>query len=295
MQIVRKLLTKPIWMWERFWAQQALTSPTIRPISINVARPTIVIQTTPKTFNQALWCAASLMIHTRKSFGLTFVLDARTWPQELSAQAKKLFPGVSLRTTYELLKEIPTDAPCLIAYAQAHPLGRKLTTIMVTSKDQPIIFSDDDVLAFAPLEEIVAWGANPMQALILTEEKTGSDPLVHKRAQIMNLKAPAHFNSGLIALPAGFLSIDVAEKLLERIPTASLTWFAETALLAHQLSEATPLPSSEYVVNCQRQFYFEPDVDYGKIKLRHFVGPVRHLLALRGIPAFKNSCNWMSS
>lgn len=290
MPLLRKLLTKPVWLWERYVAARRVAPPPFAPLRVNVARPLIVIQTTPKTFNNSLWTACSLMMHTRKSFGLMIVLDAERWPSAWAAQAQKLFPGVSLRTTHEVMSDIPASTPSLLKYAHAHPLGRKLATIFTLNQNQPIIFSDDDILAFAPLEELAAWGAHPAQAWILTEEKTGIDPVLEKRAQAMSLKAPKHFNSGLMALPEGYLSPERAEKLMDGIPPASLSWFAETTVLAHQLAEATPLPGDTYIVNCQRQFFFETDVDYGKIKLRHFVGPVRHLFRLRGVPAFTHSC-----
>ena len=49
-------------------------------------------------------------------------------------------------------------------------------------------------------------------------------------------------------------------------------------------SGAKPLPRKRYVVSTQRQFYFEEDVDYDQMSLRHFVTPVRHLMYSKGMP-----------
>ena len=44
------------------------------------------------------------------------------------------------------------------------------------------------------------------------------------------------------------------------------------------------LPRSRYVVSAQRQFYFEEDVCYDQIAVRHFITPVRHLMYSKGMP-----------
>jgi hypothetical protein len=54
------------------------------------------------------------------------------------------------------------------------------------------------------------------------------------------------------------------------------------ALLAKVPSQV--LPNSSYVVSTQRQFDHVANVKYEQITLRHFVGPVKHLMYLRGMP-----------
>lgn len=287
----KKLLTKPIWWWERFLSRAQKSLPALPPINIPPNRTPLVIQTTPATLSNGLWGAYSLLTYLQKNLSLILVLDAPAWPQNLAAQAQALFPGVELQTTLQQIEKLPAHAPALKKFTHTHPLGRKLCTILTLNTSSAIIFSDDDILALAPLTELISWSENPAQALILQEATTGRDPALDTLAQSQGLRSPAHFNSGLMALPKGFLSIEKANELLSRVDTEKLSWFAETTLLAYQLSDAAALPASTYVVNCQRQFFFEPDVDYTQIKLRHFVGPVRHLLRLRGIPAFLKSCS----
>lgn len=287
----RKLLTRPVWLCERAWAKLNNSAPPLPPLATPTNATPLVIQTTVKTFANALWTATSLLHHLERSFSPVLVLDAPTWPQALAAQAHKLLPGAKLTTTYQLASELPESCPTLRRYAQAHPLGRKLATILAMNQKTRIVFADDDLLAFAKLEEILAWDKHPQQALILTEETTGTDPTLQQIAQMEGLMMPPHFNSGFIALPKETVSAQKAEALLRQAKVDELTWFAETTLLAYQLANAQPLPADTYVVNCRRQFFFERDIDYTRIKLRHFVGPVRHLLRLRGIPAFIKSCS----
>lgn len=293
----QKLLTKPLWHWERMLASLITSAPNLPPIIINRELPPLVILTTKKTFKNALWTAYSLLTYLEGKFSLMLVIDGEQWPEELTKEYERLFPGVTTKTTYQCVKNLPSDSKALRKLANEHPMGRKLATIFTLNQEGAIVFSDDDVLAFRSLEEIINWAQNGCQApaLYLQEEQTNHDPAVKAAGERLGLKAAQNINVGLLALPKCELSLPKLEMLLmeaQKGPSdKKLSWFPDTSALAYQLAGGAGLPTQTYIVNCQRQFFFESDVNYTQIRLRHFVGPVRHLLRLRGIPAFLHSCN----
>ena len=291
--IFKKILTKPLWHWERWLARALTTTPNLSPIEVDKRRPPLVVLTTEKTFNNARWSAYSELKNLGGELSLTLVIDAPKWKINLAQVAQKLFPGVQLLTTHELCGQLPAEATALRKLAAQHPMGRKLATLFTLNQTSPIIFSDDDVMAFSPLTEIVEWAqkkcAGP--ALFIQEAATNHDPTLRAEGEEMGLRAAEQINVGLLALPKGQLNFEKLEALLTHAEGKPLSWFPDTTALAFQLAEGRGLPMETYVVNCQRQFWHEADVNYTRIKLRHFVGPVRHLLRLRGIPAFLHSCN----
>ncbi|MFM6623620.1 MAG: hypothetical protein ACKPJO_31330, partial [Dolichospermum sp.] len=85
--------------------------------------------------------------------------------------------------------------------------------------------------------------------------------------------------------PHSALNIEICDYLLSE-QYDSNSWFVEQTILAVLMKQAggTPLSKSKYVVSSQRQFYFEKDVNYHQISVRHFVTPVRHLMYSKGMP-----------
>ncbi len=285
MALLRKLLTRPIWWWERRrpYPVKARVA-TLPPLPVRAGAPfSVVVLATPASLPEAAWTARSLLLHLPKETGLIIAVDGPADASPLHA----MFPGCSVLQTSELVAAIRESSPAVAALAAYHPMGRKLAAIFALQEKHDILFADNDVLAFKELPEILeSLRKGIPRNLYLQEigEVSGGDALFQP-VRSLNLPYARTINVGLLLIRRGSLPLAVAEQILSASARID-DWFPDTMVLSvlMELSGAAPLPRSEYVVSVARQFWFERDVDYAGIRLRHFTGPVRHLLYLKGMP-----------
>lgn len=295
--VARRLLTKPVWWWERrqrhpirewIWNLPPLvTTPD--------ATTTVAILTATTHVTDAAWAARSLLCGLRNPVRLCVLLDDR----ELSAAARDefleqtqprvsaLFPGAELLPATSLADSLAADAPTVAAYGRAHPMGLKLAAVLALQRAGHLLYSDADVLAFAQLAEIdaaIAAGGPPLHLQCVAE--TSSDAIVAARVRERGWSGCASMNAGFVFVPKNALALNDAEEILRGLDFSRLGWFAETTVFSALMRRAgaQPLPRARYVVSPRRQFYFEEDLDYAALTLRHFVTPVRPLMYARAMP-----------
>ena len=124
------------------------------------------------------------------------------------------------------------------------------------------------------------------------------DNAILEFANKIQLQHTPGFNSGVIGLPKGILDDEITKDLLnywDNNPT--INWFTEQTIhnILFTFENASHLPKDKYVISKKRMFYFENDIDYENIHLRHFVNPVRHLMKIKGIPEFLEKINYQIS
>lgn len=286
--LIRKLLTKLFWKWEtqRKYQirQRAFNLP---PIPVNANSSTVLaVLTTPSTICDAAWAAQSLLNYLPAEIGLTIVVDGEL-PATVIENLKVLFPGIILNFTRTLLEEIRSIAPKTAQLGDYHPMGRKLATILSLQQKYNLLYSDADILCFGEMPEISqALKTNSEIGLYLQDiGKVQIEPITLERVHSLGLEYASTINVGFLYIPQNSLEIGIAEKLLDDQKEIS-SWFPDTMILSvlMQQAKAKPLPRSRYVVSAQRQFYFEEDVCYDKIAVRHFITPVRHLMYSKGMP-----------
>ena len=287
MRVVRKLLTKPIWCWERKRSypvrDRYLTLPSL---AVNKGPSRLVVLTTPASINDALWAAWSWYRYLQpENFDLHLAIDGCIAESEKLA-AQRLFPGASVYSVEPLIASLCETWPGLKAFIGNHPLGRKLGLLLALSDQGPLLYSDHDVLAFDTPVELLSMARKDLACYIMEECEGNWDSVVLERARELGLNYFSKFNSGLLQIPHGALSIHLAEKLLETWRASATSWFTEQTVLnvLMRYTNAHALPNSRYVITNRRQFYFEKDVDYTKIAARHFTGTVRHVMYGTGIP-----------
>ena len=288
LRLDRKLLTKPIWWWEtrqNYSIREKVFE--LLPISVNSHPITIlVVLTTPKSVYDAAWAAQSFLRYLPPEMGLWIVVDG-----ELSIvtveQLKVLFPGITLIQSRTLLEELHPIAPNIVKLGEYNPVGRKLAIILCIQQKYNIVYSDSDVLCFGEMPEVYQAVVNQSQAMYIQEiAELNADHSLLNRVKVLGYDYALTLNSGFLCIPRQSLQVDIAEELLDAQEHDSTSWFVEQTILAVLMKQARAkaLPKSRYVVSIQRQFYFEEDVCYDQIALRHFVTPVRHLMYSRGMP-----------
>ena len=290
-KLINKCFTKPIWWWEKrrqYPIREKIFKLPIGPVcpwDKEPARPcTLVICATPTTLSDAAWAASSIIRNVQRKMGLVIVSEA--FPPERREQLLKLFPSVRLLTDDEIsITANPIEFRHILRLGAYHPMGRKLLAILKLQQNSDIIFSDADVLAFQRLHEVEAALDSGSIGLHVQDVELPLESESLRNAKSMGLVAHPRFSCGFMFIPRESLDTALADRLLDT--NAEITsWFPDTMVLAFLMAKAgaKPLPDASYVQDVRRQFFNEIDVDYDQIALRHFVGPVRHLMYSRGMP-----------
>jgi len=285
--MLRKLLTRPIWWWERKRDYPIRSRfHLLPPLGIVKGRARFVVLTTTSALNDAMWAAWSWYRYLRPhGFELQLAVDGKLAEQNAAA-ARQLFPGVSLYEVDAVLAPLCEKEPALAGFFRGHPLGRKLGLVLALSRQGPVLYSDHDVLAFNRPDELLSYVEKNFPCYIPEECEGNCDFDILARAKTLGLDYIAKFNSGLIYVPPGALSFDLATQLLAEWHPPAESWFTEQTLLNVLMRNvnAHPLPGDRYVVSARRQFYWERDANYKTIAARHFTGPVRHVMYRYGMP-----------
>lgn len=102
----------------------------------------------------------------------------------------------------------------LATFLHIHPLGKKLGIILALSEQGSLLFSDHDVLAFNAPTEWLSFAEKDVPCYIMEEREGNCDPAITERAREHGVDYIAKFNSVLLYIPKGSLSIDLAAQLL---------------------------------------------------------------------------------
>lgn len=191
----------------------------------------------------------------------TIYSDGTYTEEEISIFSK--IPGV-------LVKEIVIDK-----YEQEieqFPTLKKIFLLQNILPTKPTIFTDSDVLYYASFKKQI----QPFlfsNCYLVDEGKGYFDRFIPKD---ISLYLP--LNLGMLLLnkqPNWQIAWDYIE---ERILNNELHyWTDQTATHIMALQEGfVALPKSEFIVGGKDAFSVKDIVDYKKISLRHFVGPIRH-------------------
>lgn len=245
-----------------------------------------VVLTTRETVHDALWTAWSWYRFLRKEgFELELVVDGEISELE-SAAAMHLFPGIAIHSAESICRSVCDREPTFKRFIYDYPMGRKLALMLAYSDQFPVLYSDHDVLAFNPPEELFKCIERNAPCYFKEELDGTRDSPIVERAHFLGLDYLPKFNSGFLYLPKGILPTDMAAQFLAEWRPPGDSWFVEQTVLSVMLrsANAEALPPNRYVISARRQFYFEKDVDYGTIAARHFTGTVRHVMYKFGMP-----------
>jgi len=285
--LLRKLLTKPVWRWER-----SRTYPirdewqALPPIPVAKGSSRFAVLTTVAALPDAVWAAWSWFRFLQPlGMELQMSVDGQLDPA-VQARVEAQFPGVQLFNVNPLVDEVCKGRPGLEKFFRHNRMAKQVALCLALSAEGPLLYSDHDVMAFnQPTELLAAMRANTPCYFEEMVDSCHDLPLV----QQLNARHIAYiprFNTGFLYIPQGTLSLVLAEEILATWNPFPPQYFTSQTLMSALLAaaNAAPLAAKRYVISNQRQFYFEADVDYGQIAARHFTGPVRHVLYKRALP-----------
>ncbi|NJL19677.1 MAG: hypothetical protein HC895_00810 [Leptolyngbyaceae cyanobacterium SM1_3_5] len=154
-----------------------------------------------------------------------------------------------------------------------------------------ILFSDPDVLVFQAPDEIIQCIRDRAGCFFVEKNAYCVSDWIAKRASQLNLKLTKDFNAGVLFIPQHSMSIELCNALLEGWSPDVPDYFPEQTIcdVLMTAAQARPLPTESYVVDNRGMWFWESDADYQPIKVRHFVGNVRHRMYISGYPMIKKA------
>ena len=280
------MISKLFWRYERSRSYPALAqhAQVFRSFTYGT-QATINVLTVPRCMDDAVWSLWSWMR----------VLEGKVTPRHfvdgaVTSEHRRLFeahfPGIQVHELRPwLLGQRQDLGPQLRRLITASPLGGKA----VLSQDGPPIYSDSDIIAFNHPAQLIDRLSSNKPLYMLDRYGSNYGPAVVSAVRDQYLSQPDQVNLGLTVLSKNCLNLTALETFLERFAgweQLGQSWFSEQTLVALMMSVAKgePLKRDDYVVSLDRQFVFERDVDYRHRAVRHFTGPVRHVMYLKGRP-----------
>jgi hypothetical protein len=259
--------------------------------------PVLLIVTAGSYLKDAAWAAASILTQgkcVQPELSVVFCIDGETDPAE-ERLLRRSFPTARILRTADVLESIQHTFPRLARFAEAHPMGRKLAALLHFSQLSGVLYSDSDILAFRPLDE-VALAIRDRKPAFLAGEGPRYDKKTLLAATRQGLQPAASLNSGFLYSPKGWMNSDLVEKMVpapeEMDATSPTWWWIEQTILGVLYGGAKSFDPEGYVVSMCRQLPFDRDLDYSQVHLRHFVSSVRHLMYLKGMPlVFRHQAN----
>jgi hypothetical protein len=159
------------------------------------------------------------------------------------------------------------------AYAEQHPMGKKLAILMSIPVSQPTIYTDSDILFFQGADE-----------LINVAESNGGpfwylpDCLPSLDTSILydedELKNPV--NAGFMLLKKSLNWSEPLHRLAEYKGTPIFQTEQTLVHLAMHQGNASPLCPDRFILSLSDQFIYRDHYAKRKIALRHYVNNVRH-------------------
>ncbi|WP_071191353.1 hypothetical protein [Trichormus sp. NMC-1] len=271
--------------------QEILKMP---PIETRKQETNLVVLVQHKTFIEGLWTAWSWLYFLNNYLDITFVIDGEVTEKELNI-FMRLFPNGTIVSLKSQINNCFLSNEFINQFYNQHPYGKVFLLKLSLQEKFNVLFSDPDILVFSDPVEIRE-RLKIQQGFYCTEPGCYSfDQRIFDRAKSLDIQPIRDFNSGLLYIPKNHLSSTLCYELMKGWTLADYHHFTEQTILDVMMSSsgATALPVSKYVVNSQGMWFWQQDMDYTGVKVRHFVGNVRHRMYLYGYPTitktlFKN-------
>jgi hypothetical protein len=283
------MISKLLWYLERSRSYPALRGHARHRRRFATGdEATLAVLTTPRCLDDAVWALWSFLRALEGRITPRLFVDGTLTPEQRQVFADH-FPGMAVDELKPWLAARSDLGPGIRRLITSFPLGGKAALVSCLGVDGPAIYSDSDVLAFNPPFALMDGLARGQAMYLLDGDHSNYTESVVAAVAAQGRRLLPLVNSGLVALPHGLITPALLEDFLAGFTawdSLRESWFGEQTMVAMLLAAVggQALPREEYVVSLQRQFFFERDVDYRRIAVRHFTGPVRHVMYLKGIP-----------
>ena len=246
--------------------------------------------TEPRAYWDALWSAWSWMRFVRHYCKLRIVVDGPV-NREQQCVFERLFPGGQILPARAVLEDMRGWSLPSQNFFRQDVFGRKVAAIFHACSQADTLYNDADVLVFRKPDEILNNMKTSRNVRYLEDKMTLCyDPELLKHAEELGCGQVQNINSGVMYLPCGILNVGFAEKLLNKRDASPRHRFIEQSLfsvLLNGVAERESLSREYYTLTNQGAWIWEKDIDYSHIKMRHFMGQVRHQMYLSGMPLLK--------
>lgn len=167
-------------------------------------------------------------------------------------------------------KDLPFS---VYAYANIHPLGKKLAVLISLPGDGVNIYADSDILFFPGAGELLkVTNLSDTQPKYLLDCATALDERLLDKAS----EKFAPVNSGFMILQKP-LNWEIPLKRLAELQESANYFTEQTSLhLAMHYNQGIPLSPEQFVVNRDDEFIYQDSHCSPKVALRHYVSPIRH-------------------
>ncbi|MCL1470573.1 hypothetical protein [Argonema antarcticum] len=191
---------------------------------------------------------------------------------------RQISPCVDVVDMESILKK---DLPqCVYAYADSHPLGKKLAVLMSIPINQATIYADSDILFFPGAKGLIT----------LTQSVERQPRCLLDCALALDRRFIHNEFEKISPVNSGFMLLQ--EPLNWEIPIKRFVeskdvpnYFTEQTMihLTMHYNQAKPLCARQFLVQLDDQFIYSDKYAGNKIALRHYVSPVRHKFWLAGV------------
>lgn len=257
----------------------------IKPFKF-VSGPNIfAVLTTPSNFMNAIWSSLSWLRWIDRINPIILIDGDITNSQRQLADS--VIPSIEIKTINEFLDKSIVSDYCDYDFIKEHPLGKKFLAIIQLQKQGSLLFSDDDVLVYNKPTEVLEYLEKGLCCFNCEPpDKTSKDQAVINRLSELGLSYHKNLNSGLMTFGKNTIPDELVHILLSDWNRyRSINWLTEQtfySIICHSIS-GEPLSHKEYYAYFDGMFILQQDVDYNKIRTRHFTTPVRHIMRKRGI------------
>jgi hypothetical protein len=245
---------------------------------------------TRKTQLDAVWAAYSFCRLANFSPKIHFVVDPE--PENgLGLAMKKLFKNSELYAGSKFRKTNFGSATS--QFCQLDRFGGKVAAILELSKKNNLFYFDSDVLFFQRPKEIIDHinSRSPFY-MVSGGGLEWACPKILEHMSLNGIMPIVGFNSGIMFFPKGMLNSSIFEDALQIIDGVDYNHFTEQTLFNQAFAQKSSksLNRKRYSADGDHRFIFSNDLNYSDLVARHFVGPVRHQLYMRGMPVLRSNC-----
>ncbi|MBC8039400.1 MAG: hypothetical protein H7Y06_02565 [Opitutaceae bacterium] len=210
--------------------------PSIAVGAPSPGRPELAFLTGTQLWFQTAFCLHTFLSHSTERPPVLIVSDGTLTARQSSTLAR-LFPGAVIESTAETTTRItaslpPDRYPTFHRLLSRHVLLRKLACIHPPDSP-PRLFLDSDMLFNARPVALETWLHAPERPMFMTDVVNAYGYPLGELTRLAGHAVPEHLNTGVSAIPAGFLDWDLLERWLDTlVSNHGTSYYMEQALFA---------------------------------------------------------------